>query len=63
MIAKKRKEAPEAPYVEPRWGSIIWSISNPACATRRWALEFNAFGVNARLWRRWRLSLWVTDHP
>ena len=23
-------------------------VGNPACATRRWALEFNAFGVKDR---------------
>ena len=34
-----------APFVEPRWGSIIGVIGNPACATRHWALECNAFGV------------------
>ena len=33
--------------VEPRWGSVIWVTGNPACATRRWALEFNAVGVKA----------------
>ena len=43
--------APEAPVVEPRWGSIIRMIGNPACATRRWALESNAVGVKVR-WAR-----------
>ena len=37
--------------VEPRWGSIIWAIGDPACATRRWAPEWNAVGVKARCWR------------
>ena len=38
--------------VEPRWGSIIWAIGDPACATRRWALECNAVGVKARCLNR-----------
>ncbi len=41
---------PWAPFVEPRWGSVIWVIGNPACAARHWAMEFNAFGVKARCW-------------
>ena len=46
--------------VEPRWGSVMGVIGNPACATmlrnathgtaRHWALEFNAVGVKARCW-------------
>ncbi len=35
------------PFVEPRWGSVIGVIGNPACAARHWALEFNAIGVKA----------------
>ncbi len=31
--------------VEPRWGSIVWVIGNPACVARRWALGFNAVDV------------------
>ena len=39
-------------------GRILWNpvgvrfrmMGNPACASRRWALEFNAFGVKIRLW-------------
>ena len=38
-------------FVEPRWGSIIGAIGDPACALRHWALEFNAVGVKARWWR------------
>ena len=38
--------------VEPRWGSIIWAIGDPACATRRWAPECNAVGVKARCLNR-----------
>ena len=44
--------------VEPRWGSIIWVIGNPACAARRWALELNAVGVNAR-----NLNRLIDDPP
>ena len=33
-------------FVEPRWGSVVWVMGNPACAARRWALEFNAVGVS-----------------
>ena len=35
-------------FVEPRWGSVVEVIGNPAWAARRWALEFNAVGVKAR---------------
>ena len=34
-------------FVEPRWGSVVWVIGNPAFAARRWAVEFNAVGVKA----------------
>ena len=54
---KKGTEAPGAPFVEPRWGSVIWAIGNPACATRHWALEFNAFGVEERRARGRRLGI------
>ncbi len=39
------KERPGASIVEPRWGSVVWVIGDPACAARPWALEFNAVGV------------------
>ena len=41
---------PWAPFVEPRWGSVIWAIGKPSYATRQWALEFNALGVKDRCW-------------
>ncbi len=51
--AEGRKEArgaacPWGEFVEPRWGSVVGSIGNPACAARHWALEFNAVGVRFR---------------
>jgi hypothetical protein len=32
-------------FVEPRWGTGLLCDLIPACASRRWALLWNAFGV------------------
>ena len=61
------KERPGASIVEPRWGSVVWVIGDPACAARHWALEFNAVGVKggcilgdcvtlAWIWRSWTIA-------
>ncbi len=34
--------------VEPRWGSLFFTHSNPVCASRHWALEWNCVAVHSR---------------
>ena len=36
-------------FVEPRWGSLFFVHSNPVCAVRHWALEWNCVAVLSSL--------------